>query len=368
MNELQFVVALIFLVGQLKADEPPWLSEVAIPVASSTRDSAVPKSAVRGPLPDFANPSQLAPYRAKVLEQWSRYLGEIEKSGQSSPTVQLIEKVEHEPGLTRSLIEYETEPGQKVQAFVLEPSERPDGKRLPGVVIFHSTVENSIFQPVGLSGKDASTEANSDELRKAYALHLARRGFVTLSPRNFLWPTNIGIAAKEQAAAFHARQPKAKGMARMLLDSVKALDVLCNWDGVDNKRLGAIGHSLGAKEVLYLSAFDERIVATVSSEGGLGIAQSNWDASWYLGADCTKDSFVMDHHQLLAAVAPRAFLLVGGEASDGSKSLPYLIEAHKAFVVSGKPAHLGFYNHKQGHQVTDESLARSIGWLEWQLK
>ena len=362
MYKLQFMVALICLVSQLKADDPLWLSEVALPAQSPSDD------AVKEPLPKLANSSELEAYRSNVLRQWSNYLGTIEPSDHSPRKVQVLEKVEHEPGLTRSLIEYETEPGQRVQAFVLEPSERPAGKKLPGVVIFHSTVEKSIFQPVGLSGKDDSTSVSSDELRKAYALHLARRGFITLSPRNFLWPTNIGIAAKEQASAFHERQPKAKGMARMLLDSVKAVDVLCNWNGVDNKRLGAIGHSLGAKEVLYLAAFDERIVATVSSEGGLGIAQSNWDAPWYLGAECTKANFVMDHHQLLAAVAPRAFLLIGGEASDGSASMPYLIEAQKAFVVSGKPAHLGFYNHKQGHHVTDESLARSIGWLEWQLK
>lgn len=362
MNKLGFIVALVCVAGQLHADDPPWLSDVALPAKSASDD------AVKEPIPTLANSSELEAYRSKVLKQWSNILGTIEPSDHSSPKAKILEKVEHEPGLTRSLIEYETEPGQMVQAFVLEPSESTNSKKLPGVVIFHSTVENSIFQPVGLSGKDDSTSVSSDELRKAYAVHLARRGFVTLSPRNFLWPTNIGIAAKEQAAAFHERHPKAKGMARMLLDSVKAIDVLCNWDGVDNKRLGAIGHSLGAKEVLYLAAFDERIKAAVSSEGGLGIAQSNWDAPWYLGPGCTNANFVWDHHQLLASVAPRAFLLIGGEASDGSKSLPYLIEAHKAFVAWGKPAQLGFYNHKQGHHVTDESLARSIGWLEWQLK
>jgi hypothetical protein len=35
-------------------------------------------------------------------------------------------------------------------------------------------------------------------------------------------------------------------------------------------RVFAIGHSLGAKEVLYLAGFDERIRAAVSSEGGIG--------------------------------------------------------------------------------------------------
>ena len=49
------------------------------------------------------------------------------------------------------------------------------------------------------------------------------------------------------------------------------------------QRMGAVGHSLGAKETLYLAAFDERVKATVSSEGGIGTKFSNWDAAWYLG-------------------------------------------------------------------------------------
>ena len=67
-------------------------------------------------------------------------------------------------------------------------------------------------------------------------------------------------------------------MAKMLLDAVVAVDLLAAMEGVNADRIGTVGHSLGAKEVLYLAAFDERIKVTVSSEGGIGTRFSNWDA------------------------------------------------------------------------------------------
>ena len=69
----------------------------------------------------------------------------------------------------------------------------------------------------------------------------------------------------------------------MLYDASRAVDLLVAIEDVDPHRIGAIGHSLGAKEVLYLAAFDERVRAVVSSEGGIGLSYSNWDAPWYLG-------------------------------------------------------------------------------------
>ena len=57
-------------------------------------------------------------------------------------------------------------------------------------------------------------------------------------------------------------------MAKMLYDAMRAVDVLESLPYVDKQRLASVGHSLGAKETLYLAAFDERIKAAVASEGG----------------------------------------------------------------------------------------------------
>ncbi|MFO0943369.1 MAG: dienelactone hydrolase family protein [Pirellulales bacterium] len=360
-----FLLTVILAVNAEAGDPPEWLSEVAIPL-SNGKDAVIQRF-----VPTYADALQLRQYQQVTLAEWSKFLGAFEHRSVLPKKFSVLERWEHEPGIARWLIEYETEPGQQVQAFLLMPSEikekLPGKVKLPGVVVFHSTVDNSLFQPVGLSGKEdvAVTEA---EMRKAYALHLARQGYVTISPRNYLWPKNFGIAAKEQAAAFQKRSPDRTGMARMLLDGHCAVDILCSLDQVDSSRIGVVGHSLGAKEALYLAAFDPRVIASVSCEGGLGIGQSNWDAPWYLGAGCVKSSFDLNHHQLVAAIAPRAFLLIGGQSADGDASLPLLQEAYQAYVAAGKPEHLGFYNHCQGHVVTEQALQRSLEWLHWRLK
>ena len=125
----------------------------------------------------------------------------------------------------------------------------------------------------------------------------------------------------------------------MLFDAQRGLDVLESLPEVDTNRLGAIGHSLGAKEALYVAAFDPRVKATVSSEGGIGTTFSNWNAPWYLDKQIT--SFGREHHELLALAAPRPFLLVGGDSADGDRSWPYIDAARPVYELFSKPARLG---------------------------
>ena len=167
---------------------------------------------------------------------------------------------------------YESEPGLLVQAYLLRPVE--PGRDRPAAVVLHSTVNWTIRGPAGLEGPP--------ELH--IALHLARRGYVTFCPRNFIWEHG-GVGNDDPAVQWlRKRHPGATGMAKMLFDASRAVDLLAAQPDVNPRRVGAIGHSLGAKETLYLAAFDERVRAAVSSEGGIGMTFSNWDAPWYLGA------------------------------------------------------------------------------------
>jgi hypothetical protein len=152
-------------------------------------------------------------------------------------------------------------------------------------------------------------------------------------------------------------------MAKMLYDGVVALDILAAEDDVDPQRLGAVGHSLGAKEVLYLAAFDERVKATVSSEGGVGIGFSNWQDIWYLGPSVKEQGFALEHHELLALIAPRAFLLIGGDSADGDRSWPFIAAALPVYKLYGDAAQpCGLWNHHQGHSVPAEAVTRVGQW------
>jgi hypothetical protein len=123
-----------------------------------------------------------------------------------------------------------------------------------------------------------------------------------------------------------------------------------------------VGHSLGAKEAFYLAAFDDRVKVAVSNEGGIGINFSNWDAPWYLDKNIHK--FGHEHHEVLALVAPKPFLLIGGESADGEKSRPYIKSVFPVYDLYGdKRQNIEFYNHGQGHSPTPFSEKLTYNWL-----
>jgi hypothetical protein len=145
---------------------------------------------------------------------------------------------------------------------------------------------------------------------------------------------------------------------------MRAVDLLTSLPQVDPSRIGAVGHSLGAKEVLYLAAFDLRIRAAVFSEGGIDLGSSNWDAPWYLGPAVRHPGFPLDHGQLLALAAPRAFLIIGGDSADGDRSWPSIEAVLPVWKLLGNDQAVGLWNHRQGHPFPALARDRSFAWLE----
>ncbi len=289
--------------------------------------------------------------REQLRAWWLNFLGAYHRNRPAAPRIEVLE--ENRPaGVLRQRIGYEVEPGLRTEAYLLRPDPLP--RSCPGAVALHSTSTLTIRQPAGVEG----------EPEKAFGLQLARRGFVTLCPRCFLWSDDLKIPYQQHVSRFQARHPGSLGMAKMLYDAVVAVDILCSLPEVDPQRLAAVGHSLGAKEVLYLAAFDPRIGATVSSEGGTGTRFSNWDASWYLGDAIRGDGFGHEHHELLGLIAPRAFLLLGGDSADGDRSWPFISAALPVYQLFGGTPRVGLFNHRQGHEVPPEAERRIYEWLE----
>jgi dienelactone hydrolase len=291
------------------------------------------------------------PKREALRQWWLEFLGPMPAKRDAAPKWEVIE-TDRVEGVVRRRIRYEVEPGITTEAYLLEPEKR--ASKSPGVAVFHSTVDHSIRQPAGVQGRP----------EKFFGLKLAQRGCVTISPRNYLWPTNDRIAAQAEADNFHQRHPTSKGMARMLHDSLVAVDILTSLPYVDADRIGSVGHSLGAKEVLYLAAFDQRVKVTVSSEGGVSSTFSNWDAPWYLGETIKSADFTHEHHELVALAAPRPFLLLGGDSADGNQSWPFIEAALPVYRLYGPTPRLGLFNHRQGHAVPPEAETRIYQWFD----
>jgi hypothetical protein len=330
--------------GQPRRHHVPWLEEAQTPPPALPDDAPQLKRLL-------ADARSWSAERERLVQTWKRFLGDV-AAPPRPPIGWTVLEEERLAGIIRRRVLYEGEPGDPIEAYLLLP--RSATGKLPGVVVHHSTVDYSIRQPAGLEGPP----------EKHFGLKLAQRGYAALCPRNFLWPENGRIDAQRRASDFLSRRPGAKGMAKMLFHSQLAVDLLAALPEVDAGRIGAVGHSLGAKEVLYLAAFDARVKAAVSSEGGVGVRFSNWHDDWYLGAEAARADFPRDHHELLALAAPRPFLLIGGESADGDRGWPYIAAALPIWRLFGEPAPLAFFNHRQGHAVPPEAEARIYEWLE----
>lgn len=333
--------------ADLYHEEVPWLEEVQQCEASPEQVIHLP-SVLKDELGNDITSLEMWQHQRQMIRQrWLDYLGPLEPNS-NLPELTVLEEDEL-PGVVRQLVEYEGEPGHTVRGYLIKPKYIKQPR--PGVLTLHTTTDDTIRQPAGVKG----------EPEKAFGLKLAQMGFVTFSPENFLWQDKGDRTWEEQSQRFLKRYPGSTGMAKMLFDASRGVDLLESLPFVDKKRLGAIGHSLGGKEVLYLAAFDNRIKATVSSEGGVGIDFSNWDDSWYLGQQI--HNFGHKHHEVLALAAPNPFLLIGGDSADGERSCTYIQEVIKVYSLYGDPKRLGLLNHRQGHSVPPIAELRAYQWL-----
>lgn len=285
--------------------------------------------------------------RGELRQAWLELLGPLQIE-RTKPKLEVLEE-DSVSDCIRQLVRYESEPDLPVEGYLLRPA-HVAGK-IPAVVAMHSTVPFTIRQPAGLEG----------DPEDFFGLKLAMRGVAAFCPRCFLWQ---GDGSYElQVGQFQHRHPGSLGMAKMLWDAIRAVDVLESLPYVDARRMGAVGHSLGAKEALYLAAFDERVKVTVSSEGGIGTRFSNWDAPWYLGDGIRGSDFKREHHELLALIAPRPFLLLGGDSADGAGSWPFIEAALPVYRLYGDSPTVGLFNHSQGHSVPPEAERRIYEWF-----
>lgn len=114
---------------------------------------------------------------------------------------------------------------------------------------------------------------------------------------------------------------------------------------------------------MYAAAFDPRITAVVSNELGIGLSFSNYDDYWYFGEFIDKVGKGTDQHELIGLIAPRPFLLIGGDSYDTAKSWYYINAAREVYKLFGKPENIGYFNHHKGHMPTPEAVWRAMEWL-----
>jgi dienelactone hydrolase len=287
-------------------------------------------------------------------------LGGLPQTGDLKPEVLEREELD---GLIREKVRYQAEPGEWIPAYVLLPRHR----RTPGPAVLCLHQHAGQFhlgksEPAGLAGNP----------EQYYALELAQRGYVTLVADFICFeerrhPRLDGPAYER----FEFTRRLVEGstlQAKMVFDSMRALDYLSGRPEVDPRRIGCIGHSLGGQQTLFLAALDERIAAAVSSCGFASYRTIFRDAinhnfSAYL------PGFLQygDIGDILALVAPRPFLVAVGKADpifpyDGV--LESVEVARRRYRALGREDRLALVTAEGGHGFTEELREQAYAWLD----
>ena len=273
------------------------------------------KSLLLAPAPDgqqqvARNVQQWQPRKTAILVAMQSVMGQLpEVQPTNIPKVDLIEEIDCGDYVRRKIL-YQSQAGNKTPAYLCVPKQalRSNAKPLPAVLCLHPT-DNNIGNGVvvGLGGKP----------NRQYASELAARGYVTLAPA---YPLLADYQPNLKDLGWES------GTLLAVWDNMRAIDLLSSLPFVDSQAIGAIGHSLGGHNAIYTAAFDERIVAIVSSCGfdsyrdyyggdpSKWIAGKGWTQLRYMPklADYAGrlHEIPFDFDQILGTLAPRPVMVV----------------------------------------------------------
>ncbi len=303
--------------------------------------------------------------RKSLLSQWENIIGKPSFTD-FKKDVEVLETYDH-PDFKGTLLKQSTGPYNKQLVLLMEPTRVSNSPR-PGAVV-------PFYHPDAMAGFDLKQRQPIEEGKSVqFGLHLTRQGYVVVCPEAFPYNTvpepveNKGFAWWQAAAdKIKKDNPQWTGIGKLIWDTRCAVDLLLSLDDIDANRIVIIGHSLGGKMAFCAGAFDERIKAVISSDFGIGWDFTNWDADWYFGKQIYREGFKSANHQLLAMIAPRPFLLIGGQY-DGPASWQYINEAKKVYSLYKKDDIVGFFDHATGHRPPEYAVDMAYRWLAEQFE
>jgi hypothetical protein len=338
-------------------------SESAAPVASASPDWYKPfdqrppgfETSIGSLIPLVDTRASQAAWATRahaIRSKWSKILGSPTLKP-FVPAARTIEVARQNGYLTR-VMQIQLEPDYWGRIAITYP-DRPLDEPLPVVIVPFYDVDGPVAMNLGGRRIDPLSAVS-------FAHFAAQRGFIAVSTRWFGMDYAEGYA--EAISDLNEKHPGCTGLGKWVWDAQRLLDYLETLPEVDRARIGIMGWSLGAKMALYAAAFDDRISAVVSIEGGIGLGFSNYGDYWYLGSALDRMPPGTDQHELLGLIAPRAFLLLGSDKYDNDKSWHYINAARPVYSLLGKPESIGFLNYRAGHRPTPEAVAQAFTWLD----
>lgn len=286
-------------------------------------------------------------------------------------------------------VEYAVETDERVNGWLLIPKPAPaQGEKLPLILALHPTNNTGKDRTVGIYESEAATPLEAAKrANREYGLDLVRQGFVVFTPDRLAYGERGGsaIAARErmneQQKVLLAKHPGWSLTGKAIWDLSRALDFLVTLDFVDPRRIGSVGHSLGAWDTVLLGALDERVGAVaVSHCGSLRYRPEYWTNEETLKAYLQKnrERFVglnqnLNVYLMLLAPRPQLFFWSIREPKDEPPNLLdalRLVSNYNLHIAqqAGTPFAFSFYLHTEGHDFPSDSRALAWQWFKNHLK
>lgn len=292
-------------------------------------------------------------------------------SGSVVPSATVIDQVDGD-GFTRSLIQYSVPDGDRIEAFLFQPTD----ETLPGAVLaLHQ--HNSQWT----IGKSEIAGSVGDPLQ-AFGPALARRGVTVLAPDAVGFESRLKTAGWGASLAPPLHRPHSttdgwlqyyNEMAHRLVrgdllirkvldDSAVALSVLQRYSRSVN--LGAIGHSFGGIVGLFLAALDTR-VAFACLSGGACSFRHKFEHGTGLEMSLIIPSFTehFDIVDLIRCVAPRRLLVISSEDDPQTADAEDIVrEALSLFEAQHCANHLEHLRVAGPHALNQRRFDAILDW------
>ncbi|QDV32533.1 alpha/beta hydrolase family protein [Tautonia plasticadhaerens] len=290
-----------------------------------------------------ASPADWDVRRAHVLANAQEVMGRMPGGERRVPLDPEYGGPVAESNYVRIHVSLASEPGDRVPAWLLIPQGDPPPGGFPAMICLHQTVRVGKDEVVGIEARP----------NRSSAKELAERGYVVLAPD---YPNFGEYAVDPYALGYDSATMKG------VWNHMRGVDLLAGRPEVDAGRVGAIGHSLGGHNSIFLAVFDDRIRAVVSSCGFnsfpsyYGGNLAGWSHAGYMprirskyGTDPGRMPF--DFPELIGALAPRPFF-----TNSPLRDANFEVEGVRACIRSARPVYelLGAPEHLVAEYPDDE--------------
>lgn len=271
----------------------------------------------------------------------------------------------------QQLVEYSVEKSERIRAYLLIP------KALSG----KSSAIIASHQHAGeyFLGKSEPTGLSKDSMYH-YGLDLCLRGYVVLCPDHLgfedrrlleyerIENSNLDSDMYERFLFSKYILEGSTLQAKYVSDLCRGIDFLDSLDFVDSENIGAIGHSLGGQETLWLSWLDPRIKAAVSSCGFSQIRSILRDGINHNFALYTFGILnIGDISDIVCDMAPKPFLMINGTKDcyfpiDGVEEITE--KAIEEYSKLGKEDNFKSFIFTGEHTFPPEAKVEAYTWLD----